>query len=254
MDKTDDQTTGNDVKGHTPKASTPDVGRSYEKELVYAPDGKFWREKYTGLEGHFRQRLDEEVKNALKEQEGTYEEKLQTEIKTREERVAEMQNKLQEVGSQLGELKTLQERLPELEKEARQAAKLRAMLEYPDLVNQQVEEVVQGEDGEERKLVTNPILDLIQSVDLEGDELRERLKQLNKIVKKEVQLDPSPLEGASPAPGEPIEETPEYWEQKAREARNESIMAPTEQERNAALDKMLEYSSKKREAEVALQS
>lgn len=257
MGETDAQTTSNDAAGNpTAPKKSPDVGQTYDRSLVYAEDGKLWREKFTGQQG----RADELAKKIEGMQESFESNltKLKSEVESRESRINELRQELDTTGQRVEELRALEDQVPELEQQARQAAKLRAVLEYPELVNRQVKDMIEM-DGEEHEVVANPILDLVESTNLEGDELRTHLRRLNEIVKagepvqKESTETPGKMEGAAPAPGEPVEETPQYWEDKAREAHANANTAPP-QEKDEWLDKMHEYSEKAKEARAALQS
>lgn len=250
MGQTDTQTGNNDSAAPaTGPVRSPDVGQTYDRDLVYDTDGKLYREKFTGQKGRADE-LASKIEELSKKHESALK-SLESEVKTREGKIAELTSKLENAGQELGQLKALEDRVPELEQQARQADRLRAVLEYPELVNRQIKEMV-----DEDEVLVNPILDLIESVNLEGDELRTHLRRLNAIVKagEKPPTEPSPMEGASPAPGEPVEETPEYWETKARQAHLAANIAESDRERDTHLDDMQEYSRKAEEARAKLQS
>jgi hypothetical protein len=261
--KTGDLTdTGNDASKKTsaPTATSPPSAGptqpTYDRELVYASDGKTWREKYRGYTGRVQQ-LEEYLEKAKKEHTSALEE-LQEKLEKRDSEILELTTGLDQAGQQLKEFAGLKEQLPELEEAARQAAKLRAILEYPDLVTKQVIDTIVTEDGEEHELLTNPVIDLVTATDLEGDDLRMLLQRLSKMVESAETSDgdepPATLvtDGSGPAPGAPVEETPEYWEAKAREAQRMSVSEPSESHKH--LQDMLEYTKKAKEARSQLQS
>lgn len=254
-EKTDDQTSKNDAANTAPATSSPGVGPTYDRELVYAEDDKPWREKYHGLKGRIQQ-VESDYQKKLEETQSSLGQ-LKATLGEKDSKIEQLTGKLTNAGEQLGQLKALQDKVPELEQQARQAAKLRAVLEYPELVNRQVTDMIETEDGKEHEIVTNPILDLVESTNLEGDELRVHLKRLNEIVKAgepvpEQEKDTTLTDGAVPAPDDQVEETPEYWEQKAREEHTLSISEPNKADEH--MDKMLEYSQKAKEARAKLQS
>jgi hypothetical protein len=235
-----------------PKPSSPNVGPTYDRALVYDEDGKLWKDKFLGREGHVQQ-VRKQLEEAQKEH-GDALKELQAELEKRQGTIETLNSKLVSAGEQLGELQGLKDRIPELEEDARKAAKLEAIMEYPELISLQVKDVVEV-DGEEHELLVNPIIDLVQNTNLEGDELRMRIRRLSQVIQAKQPAEPVSTvvtDGAAPAPGEPVEESPEYWEQKAREAHTASIMEPGKVEEHTAA--MIEYSEKAREARTQLQS
>jgi len=239
----------------SPKTSAPpNVGPTYDRDLVYAPDGKPWREKYHGQKGRVQQ-LEEEYGEKLEEKATTLQ-KLKQELEQRQGAVQELTGKLESAGEQLGELQALKDRIPELESKAGRAAKLEAILEYPQLANLQVKDMMTNEEGEEVELLSNPIMSLVESSTLEGEALRAELRRLNKVYQKAGEV-PEPqstsvTDGAAPSPGEQVEQTPEYWQTKAREAHQQAIENPSQREE--FLDQMQEFTQKAREAEAKLSS
>jgi len=250
--KTDVTTDNNDA--NAPKTSPPSVGPTYDKALVYDGDGKLWKDKFLGREGHVQQ-----VQKQLEEAQKQYEQsqkQLQAELTKREGTIEQLNGKLSAAGEQLGELQGLKDRIPELETKAGRAAKLEAILEYPKLATMQVTDMVKTEDGEEVEMLVNPVMNLVQNTSLEGDALRAELRRLNSLYS--TPSEPSPpqntgvTDGAAPSPGEPVEQTPEYWEEKAREAHRLSIEDPSNVKDHQS--DMIEYSMKAREARAKLQS
>jgi myosin heavy subunit len=254
-EETDNQTDGtatptNDVS----KSQPPGVGPTYDRELVYADDGKPWREKFHGLKGHIQQ-VESDYKKRLEETQSTLEQ-LKTTVGERESKIEELTGKLTNAGEQLGELQALQDRVPELEQQARKAAKLERILEYPELANRQVTDLIKTEDGEETEMKINPIMNLVLNSSLEGDELTAELERLNRMIKAGETV-PEPkntnlTDNAVPAPGQQVEETPEYWVKKAREAQAAANADPSNRKKH--LDDMAEFSQKAREARAELQS
>lgn len=254
--KTDPQTNdGNDTSQQgVPNTSSPSVGPTYDKALVYDDDGKPWREKFHGLAGRTQQ-LESELQKAQQEYQGAQKE-LQAELGKRESTIEELSSKLTGAGEQLGALQDLKDRIPELETKARRAEKLEAILEYPTLATLQVADKVKTDEGEEHELLVNPVMNLVQNSTLEGEALRAELRRLNELYQKAGKLpettpqSQSVTGGAAPSPGEPVEQTPEYWEEKAREAHRKSIEDPSKVQEYQA--EMIEYSAKAREARAAL--
>lgn len=260
MDPKTDTPTGssNDAPNTSaPASSPPSVGPTYDKALVYDDDGKPWREKFHGLAGRTQQ-LEKELNTAQQKHQKALDE-LQTQLGERESAIEQMNVKLTNAGEQLGALQDLKDRIPELETKARRAEKLEAILEYPTLATLQVTDTVQTDEGEEVELLVNPVMNLVQGSNLEGDALRAELRRLNSLYQKMGELpeqpqSPSVTGGAAPSPGEPVEQSAEYWEEKAAEAHKQSILSESATEQQEWIEKRTEYSQKAREARRAAAS
>lgn len=254
--KTDTQTDGTDMSQQgMPNASPPSVGPTYDKALVYDDDGKPWREKFHGLAGRTQQ-LEKELNQAQQQYQQALDE-YQTELGKREGAIEQLNSKLEGAGEQLGQLQGLKDRIPDLETKARRAELLEAILEYPTLATLQVKDTVTTEEGEEHELLTNPVMNLVLGSNLEGDALRAELRRLSDLYKQMGELPGQQPQsqnvtgGAAPSPGEPVEQTAEYWEQKAAEAHKKSILSEAASEQQEWIDRRTEYSQKAREARAA---
>lgn len=252
MDPTDDQTTGDDAAGTptAPNTGSPGVGQTYDRSLVYSDDDKLWREKYTGQKGRADE-LEREL-NKMRESRETALNELKTEIEKRESKIEELSGKLTNAGEQLGELQALKDQLPELEQQARRAAKLERVLEYPDLVNKQVTDLIETEDGQEVEMKVNPVMNLVLNSNLEGDELTAELERLNRMIKADEtpkKQETNVTDNAVPGPGEEVEETPEYWIEKAKEAQLAANNDPSNRKKH--VEDMIKYSEKAEEARKA---
>jgi hypothetical protein len=123
---------------------------------------------------------------------------------------------------QLEQVPALQKQLQELQSEAALASKLRIMTEFPALLQVRVKEEVPGAEGEEpTEHSYNPILRLIETSSLAGDELRAEMGRLNQVYSAQsTTTEPAaPLQPIAPTPAQPVdtEGTLEYWRAKAME-------------------------------------
>ncbi len=236
-----------------PTPQTPSVGPTYDKDLVYSPEGKLWKDLYHGQKGRVQQ-VEEEYQTRLGETTKTVDE-LKSEVNKRDSAMDKLNTRLGEAADRLAQLQALEEKVPELEKKAGITERYRTLLEYPELAVLQVSDTVETDDGEEVEIFTNPFIELIENSTLEGNELRVQMQRLSKAFgeRKEAveELAKGITEGASPSPGEPVEETPEFWENKARECQNQLRAVPDD---NDLMEKMIEYSRKAQDLRAKTES
>jgi uncharacterized coiled-coil protein SlyX len=251
--ETDNTTTENDAATTTVTAPSqpPSVGPS-DSRLIFADDGKTWRDKFHGAQG-----LAQQLKGKHEKELGDIQkqiEELQGLVSEKNGSIAQLTDKLSGAAEQLGELQALRERLPELENQARVTERYRALMEYPELLNLQQTDVVKTDDGEEVEMVFNPVIDLVESTTLEGDDLRAAIKRLSSAfgnsqhtVTSDSNDEVTP--GAAPAPGEPVEQDADYWRDKAQGYHAELKADP---DNNDLMGKMVEAYAKAREIESQL--
>lgn len=253
--ETSNQTTANDVahsadstRVTAPTTQPPSVGPS-DSRLIFADDGKTWRDKFHGAQGHAQQLQDKHSKelDGIRQQV----DELQGLVSEKDTSIAKLTENLSKAAQQLGELQALQERIPELEKQARISERYRALMEYPELLNLQVEDVIKDEEGEEHEMVFNPVIDLVENTTLEGDSLRAAIKRLGNAFgasqQRVINTDSDEVTpGAAPAPGEPVEQDADYWRDKAQEFHAQLKSDPDNTE---LMGQMVEAYAKAREVE-----
>ncbi len=250
---TDNQTANDGTPATKSKADVqsqpPSVGPTYDRELVYAEDGKQWKEKFHGQRGRVQQ-LEEEYQNQI-ESLRTQVEELQGSVEQKDSSVEQLNTRLGEATGRLEELQSLKDRIPELEQKARITDRYRALMEYPELLGAQVKDVVTDEDGQEHEMVFNPILNFVENTTMEGDELRAEIKRLNQVFGNQkkalndfMEDNKEVTDGAGPSPGEPVQQDAEYWTKKAQDYQTQLKSDPRNQD---LMDKMLEAGQKARE-------
>lgn len=231
------------------QSQPPSVGPTYDRELVYAPDGKQWKEKFHGQRGRAQQ-LESEYQDKIGALEKQLED-LKGTVGQKDSSIEQLNTRLGEATERLQDLQALKDRVPELEQKARITDRYRALMEYPELLNAQVKDVVKDEDGEEHEMVFNPILSFVENTTLEGDALRAEINRLNRVfgaqkkaLEDVMQNTSDVTEGAGPSPGEPVHQDAEYWEQQAQTYQDQLKSDPRNQE---LMNKMLEAGAKARE-------
>ncbi len=183
-------------------------------------DGKEWQEKFHGQKGAY-----EQLKKQVAEREGALSEQnkqSQQSLQVLEAEVKRLTLLNSELTGKVDAIPQLQTDNQNLKQEAAAAARVKVLLDYPEVLGIQVEEEVPAtEEGKEPTMVKiNPILNLVANSNLEGDALKVEIARLSKIYGSQAKAPPEePPKGppVAPAPGTPSEETAEYWRLKAIE-------------------------------------
>ena len=158
----------------TGSTSAPSPG--YNRNDIFADDGKMWKAKFHGANGAAQQ-----TQARFRDERLVLEQQTQDLTTTISERDATIEALNTTIAAHELALKTvpeLQEQIARQNTEITRSNKYRAMLDYPALVSARVTEVVTNEDGTEREVHTNPFLTLIEHSTLEGDLLQAELKRL----------------------------------------------------------------------------
>jgi len=148
----------------------------YAREDVYAPDGKKWSEKFFGTQGYAKQK-DAEFGQA----EGKFTaqvESLTQQLNDANAKVTELTATISGLQELVDTIPGLNERIATLSDTANKATRYRQAMKYPGLLNVAVEEEVTDAEGNTTKVVTNPLLTLLESTDLPEAELDRTLSQM----------------------------------------------------------------------------
>jgi predicted nuclease with TOPRIM domain len=224
--------------------------------MVFADDGKLWREKFHGVHGRVQQ-LEREKSELAGEMEDleTKNDSLRAEIDTREDAITQLNTRIDELSAVESRVDELKQERDTLAERADLADKLDVLMDYPELLTRKVTEEVETEDGEVVEESHNPYLDLVKSSNLEGDALRSQIDRLARTLGEEPASKSEPeadkdMSGASPEPGQPMEETPEMHRAKAEELRKQAYNADN---RTELMEQMTEHYQRARELEEEMQ-
>lgn len=237
----------------SPPASPQPTASPYRREDVYAPDGKRWADKFHGVDGQAKQ-----AREAVETERAGYLEQIQGlegNTVAAQSAIQDLTGQVTGLNEQLVQLPALQVEIDKLTKAAALAEKYRMLAEHPDLLQIQVEEEVPGGEGEEPTTVTyNPLLRLVETSTLEGDELRTEMQRFSKFYAAQsgqTQQKPAspgqPLLPPSPQPAGDVD-TVEYWKGKAMEVQERINAGDMSQE---ARTEFRENWAKVRELEAA---
>ncbi len=166
--------------------------------LIFDENGKKWVDKYWGASGSLKNLKSEnnDLQAQLEEIQGRLEEETGKQTKLKEQ--------LAEISTKVARISDLEDELADREERIRTLTRYQVLTEYPELLDFEVEEEVEGENGEVVVNKTNPLLDLVGSSGLDEEHLRQRLKVLAKgvggLAKKDTSQDT--MGPASPAPSE----------------------------------------------------
>lgn len=211
------------VPAHTVSPPPVPTQTTYARDDVYAPDGKKWKDKFYGAQGYVKQKeagwLSE--KGSLEAQIET----LQQATGEHEATVASLTSQVTDLTETSGTIPALQEQIVQLKSEAAKATKYQIAMRYPSLLSIQTEEEVpvpEGQEGETTKVVTNPVLDLIESSNLDGVQLETTLQRMvaaMSVPGTQVPAAPATVSPAVPTPVEPVVgDDKAAWVAKARDA------------------------------------
>lgn len=213
MSKNGEQTEPQAVAEPTPPVTsptppTPGPSSTYTPvdQMVYAPDGKTWKSKFHGAEGH-RTQIEEQRDT----QRGALEQKvmgLEQQLREAQAQVSSLTNEVSALTEQANTIPQLQEQLTTVRQQAAEAARLRILMKHPQLLGVQIEEQRAVEGQEEPEVVqVNPYMKFIQTTTMEGDELDQALGQLTAVLAQLPSVGPvTPepvVEGAVPQPAQP---------------------------------------------------
>ena len=139
-----------------------------------------WKAKYHGLRGSFEQykKNTERELNTLREALDS----LKSQVAERDGVIEELKRQVEELGGKAKDANTLREQVEALRQRADLAGKYEALMQFPELLDLQVEETVKRDDGSEEVVKTNPALRLVETSTLSGDELRAVLEQMVKAM------------------------------------------------------------------------
>ncbi len=211
IDATTPTTTGAD--GTTPattpvQVTTPPQSQPQQQlpPTVDPSDGKLWKDKFHGTQGRIRQ-----IEAQYAQQEGALQaqmEGLQNTLRERDATIATLQQQVQQAGTQLEAVPGMQEQITTLQHQSALAERYKAAMQYPTLLNAQVEVERTTEDGQTVTERVNPLLNLIENTTLEGDALTATLRQMaTALPGQQTVSTPTPvMEGAVPPSPEPVED------------------------------------------------
>ena len=204
---------------------------------VYAPDGKRWRDKFYGQDGAI-QKLQKDMATTA----GAYDHTiagLQEQLTVRDSQISTLQAGQANIQAQADSIPTLNQTITELQGQVGLVDKYRALTEYPDLLNIQVEETVPATEpgGTPTTRSVNPLLSLVESSSLPPDQLKAQLAQLATFYRTPAPAPtgpaaPAPTTATPPPPGPPAipspavpadQNTVEYWRGRALKAHERLI-------------------------------
>ena len=166
--------------------------------LIYDENGKKWVDKFWGASGSLKNLKSEnsELQDQLEEIRGKLEEETGKQTKLKEQ--------LADISTKVARISDLEDELADKDERIRTLTRYQVLTEYPELLEFEVEEEVENENGEVVVNKTNPLLDLVGSSGLNEDHLRQRLEVLAKGFGGLTQKDKSQdtMGPASPAPSE----------------------------------------------------
>jgi len=222
--------------GQSPDPATSQQPASLHPD-VYAPDGKRWRDKFYGQDGAISKLQNDAARAA-----GIHDQTiagLQEQLRIRDSQIATLNTSSANAQAQIDSIAGLNQTITELQARAGLVDTYRALTEYPDLLNVQVEESVPATEpgGEPTTRTVNPLLALVESSNLPPDQLRAQMAQLATFYRTGQQQQPAappapvapglaPIPGppAVPSPATPLaQNTVAYWRQRALEAQGRMI-------------------------------
>lgn len=210
-------------------SSNPGAGGPYEKLYNDMRSRAIRAEKELDDE---RARLGAEIKE------------LKQQLAERDNAITQLNANVAKLADETAEIPNLQKRIKELTREAELGRKFRSAMNYPDLLTVQVEEEVEGQD---EPVVTNPVLSLIESSNLEGEALEAVLRQMNAALPQQSGTPaPTTPPPTAPAPAEPLEDdSPEFWEREVDRIHKAMIEHPDDM---SLIDRYLEATRKAKTA------
>jgi hypothetical protein len=157
-----------------PAVTTPDASN----RDIFDEQGRKWRDVANGQKGFIQQ-----VQKAQNEAAAVTQSQidaLNVTIAERDTALTELAAQVQALGETAGTVPQLTEQIEELTQKAAKAEKYRMLMQYPKLLQVQVEQQVEpaGEGEEPTVRTVNPLLELVESSDLVGDALQATLNQL----------------------------------------------------------------------------
>lgn len=178
---------------------------------VYAPDGKKWSDKYWGIQGALKQAQQQSA-----EATGGFEQQvlnLTQAVQQRDATIKALAEERDMLREQVGNIPGLQEQIGQLSQQAQRADRYQLLMEFPELTGLRVEQEVQTEAGEPRKVVVNPVLQLIETSQMSLDQLRTTLQQFVTTMPSPGEPQRSPVTSpAIPAPSSPkVDTKDELW-------------------------------------------
>lgn len=179
----EDETPKTTEPPETPPPASPTKKNPSLDPLIYCQDdGKRWQDKFYGQQG-----LAEQYRRELEKTKGTHSaetEALRGDVTARDTQISQLVGQVEELQTVSATVPELQERITQLTSKAGQADKYRMLMDYPGLLQLQVEETVPGEEGEDPvKVMVNPVLNLIEHSTLEGDALKAEIARLAQLYK-----------------------------------------------------------------------
>lgn len=211
------------ASAHTAPPPPAPTQVQYASEDVFAPDGKKWKDKFHGAQGYVKQKEAGWLadKGSLDAQVET----LQQTIGERDANIASLTGQVSGLIETSDTIPALQGEIATLKLEAAKASKYQVAMRYPTLLSLRVEEEVpppEGQEGEPTKVVTNPVLDLIESSGLDSVQLELTLRRMvtaMSVPSAQLPTTPTTVSPAVPAPVEPVAGgDKEAWVAKAQAA------------------------------------
>jgi len=192
---------------HTASPSPAPTQVPYANEDVFAPDGKKWKDKYHGAQGYVKQK--EAGWLADKGSQEAQLETLRQTIAERDATIASLTGQVSSLTETSGTIPALQEEIATLKLDAARAGKYQVAMRYPTLLSLRAEEEVPLPEGQEgtTKVVTNPVLDLIESSGLDSVQLELTLKRMVAAMSApgiQMPTAPTTVSPAVPTPVEPV--------------------------------------------------
>ncbi len=200
---------GSDGNATTPTQVTTPPQSQPQNQLpptIDPSDGKPWTDKFYGARGRLQQveaQHAEALGAAQAQAEG-----LQNTLHERDALITNLEQQVQQATGQLEAIPGMQEQITTLQQESALAERYRAAMQYPALLNAQVEVERTDENGQVVKETVNPLLNLIENTTLTGDALTATFQQMaTALPAQQVSSTPAPvMAGAVPPPAEPIED------------------------------------------------
>jgi uncharacterized coiled-coil protein SlyX len=195
----DDDSDADPKPPQPPKSQSPTA--NIDPSMVWDDEGKMWRDKFNGQKGAV-QDLSTKLAEARREID-SLKQKMTDSLSSRDQDETQLREELESLRENAGVIPDLHEKIKELTAKVKAGERYKALARRPELLSMVVEEEEETEDGETVTKRTNPILDLVASSNLEGEDLDALLDKLSVAVPTTSAAEDSAKPPAPPAPPAP---------------------------------------------------
>jgi hypothetical protein len=170
----------------------------------------------------------QQVRNQMSAEADKYKQQiagLEQQMAERETQMAELNTRIADLDAQTSTIPALNDQINKLQAVQLEAERLRVLTRNPAVLALEVEETVTGEDGTETVQSYNPILRLVETSSLQGEELEREIQRISALFEDQFMGEPTtepaqptrPKSPVVPPAAAPQTEDIEHWRRVIRE-------------------------------------